>query len=96
MSKAFILTEDSYWFPAERDVSRSNKHGIEVVVEDEDSPVDEHEEVNAASCSVEWPVPDNGVQNCHGRAYSNDRQGYDWTPVAQSPNLMEVLKCHKG
>lgn len=41
-----------YWFPAKRDVTRSNKHSVEVVVEDEDSPVDEHDEINAASCSV--------------------------------------------
>lgn len=49
---SLYLTEDPYWFPAKRNVSRSNKHRIEVVVEDEDSPVDEHEEVNAAPCSV--------------------------------------------
>lgn len=34
------------------DVSRSNKHSIKVVVEDEDTPVEEHDEVNAASRSV--------------------------------------------
>lgn len=49
---SLYLIEDPYWFPAKRDVARSNKHCIKVVVEDEDSPVDEHEEVNAASCSV--------------------------------------------
>lgn len=41
-----------YWFPAKRNVSRSNKHSIEVVVKYEDSPVDEHDEVNAPPCSV--------------------------------------------
>lgn len=85
-----------YWFPAKRDVPRSNKHSIEVVVQDENSPVEEHYEVDAASCSVQRPVPDNGIQNCHGGAYSNNRQGYDWPPVAQSPNLMEALQCHKS
>ncbi len=44
--------EGSYWFPAKRNVSRSNEHSVEVVVEDENSPVDEHDEVNAASCCV--------------------------------------------
>ena len=42
----------AYWSPAKRDVPRSYKHSIEVVVEDKDSPVYEHDEVNAASCSV--------------------------------------------
>lgn len=41
-----------YWFPAKRNVSRSNKHSVEVVVKYEDSPVDEHDEVNAPPCSV--------------------------------------------
>lgn len=46
------LIDDPYWFPAKRDASRSYKHSIEVVVKDKDSPVDEHDEVNAASCCV--------------------------------------------
>lgn len=79
-----------------RNVSWSDKHSIEVVVENEHSPVDEHDEVNAAPCSVQGPVPDNRVQHCHGWAYGDDRQCYDWAPVAQPPNLMEVLKCHKS
>lgn len=65
-----------------RYVSRANKHSVEVVVQDKDCPVDEHNEVNATPCSVKWPVPDDGVQNGHGRTYSNDRQSYDWSPVA--------------
>lgn len=52
MLQAFIRIEDPYWFPAKRDVPWSNKHSVEVVVEDEDSPVDEHDEINAAPCSV--------------------------------------------
>lgn len=52
MSYAFILIEKPYWFPAMKNVSRSNKHRIEVVVEDEDSPVEKHNEVDATSCSV--------------------------------------------
>lgn len=46
------LIKNPYWFPSEGDVSRSNKHSVEVVVENEDSPVEEHDEVNAATCSV--------------------------------------------
>lgn len=50
---------DTYWFPAKRNVSRPYKHSIEVVVKDEDSPVDEHNKVDASSCSVKRPVPNN-------------------------------------
>lgn len=49
---SFHIKSNTYWFPAKRDASRSNKHSIEVVVKDKDSPVDEHDEVNAASCCV--------------------------------------------
>lgn len=55
MTNVIILISfvaNPYWFPAERNVSRSNKHSIEVVVEDEDSPVEKHNEVDATSCSV--------------------------------------------
>lgn len=94
--KCYIFPSDNpYRFPAKWDVPRSYKHSIEVVVKDKDSPIDEHDEVNAATCRVKRPVPDDGVKNGHGRAYSYDRQCYDWTPVTQSPNLMEVFKCHK-
>lgn len=44
--------QNSYWFPAKRNISRPNKHGVEVVVEDKNSPVYEHEEVNAACRGV--------------------------------------------
>lgn len=89
-------TADTYRFPAERNVSRPYKHRIEVVVKDQDSPVDEHKKVDAAPCSVKRPVPNDWVQNRHGGTYSNDRQCYNRTPVAQSPNLMEVLERYKS
>lgn len=91
MSMKQVTAIYTYWFPSKRDVPRSNKHSIEVVVQDENSPVEEHDEIDAASCSVQWPVPDNRVKNCHSGAYSNNGQGYDWPPVAQSSNLMEAL-----
>ncbi len=64
LSKAVICwnsPKQTYRFPLQRNVTRANKHGIKVVVKNEDGPVNEHDEVDAASCGVQWPVPDYGV-----------------------------------
>lgn len=39
----------SYWFPPQRDKARTNKHGIEVIIKNHDSPIDQHDEIHTPS-----------------------------------------------
>jgi hypothetical protein len=42
----------SYRFPPQRDEARTNKHGIEVIIKNHDSPVNQHDEIHASSSGM--------------------------------------------
>lgn len=75
----------AYRRPPQRDVPRADKHGAEVVVEDHDGPVEEHDEVDASPGGVQGPVPQRGVRHGGGGAHGHHGQGHQRPPVAQAP-----------
>uniref|UniRef100_A0A0K8R460 Putative palmitoyltransferase zdhhc6 n=1 Tax=Ixodes ricinus TaxID=34613 RepID=A0A0K8R460_IXORI len=68
-------------FPSQGDKARTNKHSIEVIIKNHDSPVYQHDEIHtSSSCIVKAKYHKHRVNHGHHRTYCYNTKGYNKDP----------------